>query len=61
MEHTESRPAHATDDWLERVLTGNLDPQAAAWLHGVSCVEMRSLLRGLINKRTQEQGWEAAR
>jgi hypothetical protein len=61
MEHTASRPARAPDDWRERVLTGKLDPQAAALLEGVSCVELRSVLRDLINQRATEQGWETTR
>lgn len=47
------------EEWLlEQVLTGMANPDVVPYVMGISTRELQSRLRGLIDQRAEEQGWQ---
>jgi hypothetical protein len=55
-----TRKGRPPEEWLlEQVLSGTANPEMAPYLIGISSRELQSRLRGLIDRRAEEQGWRS--
>jgi hypothetical protein len=53
------RKSRPPEEWLlEQVLTGMANPDVVPYVMGISTRELQSRLRGLIDQRAEEQGWQ---
>lgn len=61
MKHEDApRKGRPPEEWLlEQVLCGTANPEMAPYLIGISSRELQSRLRGLIDQRAEEQGWQS--